>query len=334
MGKPRELFGRVVIRVEQIRTHKAHQTVEAEVLPAVGRASEEQKRIDLPPLLEIRHETVGQRRPRTLIDAQMVRLVDDHKVPWIGFEQPPASAAPVSLSAAQRVKGRHDHRRRRPEVATRRVQFGRIALHSNVEHVLQTELPLRHELRRRKDQQPAHAPGGDQRHQHQTAFDGLPESHVVGHQPPERPLAIHRPADPQLVREQLDTGTGEDAPLVVDRRDGKRLGAHDCVGRVVEGSVTESRVQRRGFGDLVRRHLLQPAVEPHDDRRAHVRHDPTRAVALVGHGGAGREGSLRGGHLMFIRQDPPSHFIPSQMSLSRCRRLGSTLGACHGAVRG
>ena len=115
MRKPRDLFGRVAIRVEQIRTHEAHQAVEAEVLAAVGRAGEEQERIDLPPLLEVRHETVGQRRPCALIDTQMVRLVDDHEVPWIGFDQPSAGAAPVALGAAQRVEGRHHHRRRRPE---------------------------------------------------------------------------------------------------------------------------------------------------------------------------------------------------------------------------
>ena len=104
MPKLRKLFSRVSIRVEQIRSHKAHQTVETEVLSAVGRAGEEQERIDLPPLLEVRHETVGQRRPRALINTQMVGLVDDHEVPWIGFEQPLSGAAPVALGAAQRVE--------------------------------------------------------------------------------------------------------------------------------------------------------------------------------------------------------------------------------------
>ena len=282
MRKLRELFSRVSIRVEQIWTHEAHQTVEAEVLPTVGGAGEEQERIDLPPLLELCHETVGQRRPRALVDTQMVRLVDDHKVPWIGFEQSPASASPVVLGAAQRVEGRHHHRCRRPEIAARRVRLSGVALHADVEHVLQAELPLWHQLRWREDEQPSHAPGGDKGHQHQATFDGLPEPHVIGHQPAERPFAVHGAADPQLVREQLDPGPRENSPLLIDGRDGERLGVDQCVGRVVERPVAEGRVQRRGLRDLAGRHLLQLSVEPHDDRPAHVRHDPTRPAPWRG----------------------------------------------------
>ena len=208
----------------------------------------------------------------------MVGLVHDHEVPRLGVEQPLAGAAVVTT---QRVKRCHDLRRRIPESPASRVRLGNVALQADVEHVLQPNLPLRHELGRREDQKPAHTPGSYQRHQHQAAFDGLAEPDVVRHQPPERPRPVHRPAHPQLMRQQSHPRAREDSPLIVDGCDGQRLRPHERIDRSVERSVTKRRLERRRGDEFTGGNLLQLAAESDDDRGAHVGDDASGAVACV-----------------------------------------------------
>ena len=144
--QPRQLSSTVLLRVEEIGTHQLHQTEEPEVLPAVRRARKEQERVDLPSLFEVGDQAVCECLAGPLIEAQMMRLVDDHQIPRLGGEEPLARAP---LIAAQSVNGCHDLRRCAPEIPAPRIRLGDVALQPDVKHVLEAKLPLRHQLRRR-----------------------------------------------------------------------------------------------------------------------------------------------------------------------------------------
>src|SRR5262249_41452808 len=155
------------------------------ILSAMGSSCEEEQRVDLTPLLEIRDEAICERFAGFFIDTQMMSFINDDQVPGIGVEEP--LACPTTI-VTQRVEGCDHHRSGRPEISALRVRLRDVTLEPDVEHVLEAKLPLRDELRRGKDHYSAHSPRGNQGQENKATFDCLAQPHVVGDQPAERPL--------------------------------------------------------------------------------------------------------------------------------------------------
>src|SRR4051812_29549311 len=115
-----------------------------------------------------------------------MRLVHHYEVPRFGLQDP----SPATIAIEAERLGRGDHQAGAiPEVGSIRVAFRRIASEPDVEHLAKTLLPLLDEARWREEKEAPQSAGAQERVEDHASFNGLPEPHVVGYQPPRGPCA-------------------------------------------------------------------------------------------------------------------------------------------------
>ena len=91
-----------------------------------------------------------------------------------------------------------------PEIEPLGVLIRIILGHTDVEHLEKPLLPLLHQRRRAKNEEAMDQSEVEQTPENQARLDGLAQSHIIGHHPADRPLLGDLPADPKLVRIQID----------------------------------------------------------------------------------------------------------------------------------
>ena len=144
---------------------------------------------------------------------------------------------------------------------------------SDVEHLPQPHLPLFDQAGGRQDKQPAHTPRRQQRREDEAGFDGLAKPNVVRHQPSRGPRLEHPLANPELMRQQGNAGSGKDAPSVVDRTNALAEDSRDDMQRGIEPSGGYPLRQTLDEFEVGGQTFLYPVLEADDNAVALIHRD-------------------------------------------------------------
>ena len=125
----------------------------------------------------------------------------------------------------------------------------------------------------RQNEQPAHTTRRQQRREDEACFDGLAKPHVVRHQPSRGPRFEHPLANPELVRQQGDAGSGKDAPGVVDRTNALAEDSRDYMQRGIESSGGYPLRQTLDEFEVGGQTFLYPVLEADDNAVALIHRD-------------------------------------------------------------
>ena len=135
----------------------------------------------------------------------------------------------------------------------------------NVEHLLETLLPLLNQFGRGKYQESLNGTVCQERPQDQACFDGLPHANIVRNEQPDRPGLEGAVTNPKLVRQERNPRPGEDAPGIVHRPDRSGLNPQCNLQRGRCLLSTDGIVERRDDQQFRRKNLLDSVGES-DDR--------------------------------------------------------------------
>ena len=212
------------------------------------------------------------------VHVHVMGFVDEHEIPRLGAEQ---ALPTIALVETQRMCRGDYPVLGIPEVGSFRIGGGNVDRDSDVEHFPQPHLPLFDQTGGRENEQPAHAPRRQQRREDEASFDGLAKPHIVGHQPSGGPRFKHPLANPELVRQQGDAGSGKDAPGIVDRTNALAENPRDDMQCRVESSGDHPIGQTLYVFEVGGQALLYPVLEADDN-----------AVPLTHHHLAGTEAGM------------------------------------------